>query len=80
MVSEKPFSKNGKTARQFLITDDKNYEEEQSKLIENIRKVQKLGAGYFEGKESISLGKLKSQEWNNMFYKHLDHHLTQFGV
>jgi hypothetical protein len=80
VVSEKPFSKNGKTARQFLITDDKNYEEEQSKLIENIRKVQKLGAGYFEGKESISLGKLKSQEWNNMFYKHLDHHLTQFGV
>ena len=80
VISEKPFSKNGKTAPQFLITDDKNFEEEQSKLIENIRKVQKLGADYFEGKESISLGKLKSQEWNNMFYKHLDHHLTQFGV
>ena len=31
-------------------------------------------------RKAITLGKLKSQEWNNMFYKHLDHHLTQFGV
>ena len=80
VVSEKPFSKNGKTAPQFLVTDDKNFEEEKSKLIENIRKVQELGSDYFDGKKSITLGKLKSQEWNNMFYKHLDHHLTQFGV
>ena len=80
VVSEKPFSKNGKTAPQFLVTDDKNFEEEKSKLIENVKKVQELGSDYFDGKESITLGKLKSQEWNNMFYKHLDHHLTQFGV
>ena len=80
VVSEKPFPKNGKTAPQFLVTDDKNFDEEKSRLIENVKKVQKLGSDYFDGKKSITLGKLKSQEWNNMFYKHLDHHLTQFGV
>lgn len=80
VVSEKPFPKNGKTAPQFLVTDDKNFDEEKSRLIENVKKVQELGSDYFDGKKSITLGKLKSQEWNNMFYKHLDHHLTQFGV
>lgn len=33
----------------------------------------------FDGKESHSFGKLSLEEWNNMFYKHLDHHLRQFG-
>ncbi len=80
VVSEKPFKKNGKTAPQFLVSDDKDFMEEKKRLIEYIRKTRELGASHFEGKESISLGKLKSQEWNNMFYKHLDHHLTQFGV
>jgi len=41
---------------------------------------QKFGSARFEGKESHSFGKLTSKEWNNMFYKHLNHHLTQFGV
>ena len=35
---------------------------------------------YFDGKESHSFGPLNKTEWNNMFYKHADHHLTQFGV
>jgi len=26
------------------------------------------------------LGKLTAVEWSNMLYKHLDHHLRQFGV
>jgi len=28
---------------------------------------------------SHSFGPLSKTEWNNMFYKHLNHHLTQFG-
>ncbi len=30
--------------------------------------------------ESLSFRMLTKNEWNNMFYKHLDHYLTQFGV
>ena len=41
---------------------------------------QELGVSYFENKESHSFGRLTIKEWNNMFYKHLEHHLTQFGV
>ncbi len=80
VVSEKSYAKNGRTAPQFLITDEKVFATEKQRLIDYINQTQKLGATYFEGKESNSFGKLTKKEWNNMFYKHLDHHLTQFGV
>ncbi|GAB7257557.1 DUF1569 domain-containing protein [uncultured Polaribacter sp.] len=80
VVSTKPYAKNGKTAPQFIIDEEKNFDQEKIILINYINKTQELGAKHFEGKESHSFGKLTSQEWNNSFYKHLDHHLTQFGV
>jgi len=80
VVSEKPFKKNGKTSSQFLITDERDFETEKKKLIDYILQTQELGEAYFHMKESHSFGKLIKQEWNTLFYKHLDHHLNQFGV
>ena len=80
VVSEKPYPKNSRTAPQFLITDQKDFLEEKKRLENYIIQTQELGETYFDGKESNSFGKLTTAEWNNMFYKHLDHHLTQFGV
>jgi len=80
VVSDKPFDKNGKTAPQFIMKETKNFEEEKQRLISFINKTQQLGASFFEGKESHSFGKLTKEEWNNMFYKHLNHHLVQFVV
>ncbi len=80
VVNNKPYKKNGRTAPQFLITDAKNFEEEKARLVDFLIKTQGLGASHFDGKASHSFGKLTKQEWNNMFYKHLDHHLNQFGV
>lgn len=80
VVSEKPFKRNGMTAPEFLISDEKEFQKEKERLIDYINKTQELGGKHFENKESHSFGKLTSIEWNNMFYKHLDHHLTQFGV
>ncbi|MFO7825870.1 MAG: hypothetical protein R6V72_18175 [Cyclobacterium sp.] len=53
---------------------------EKEPLIQYLHKAVELGADHFEGRESLSFGKLSKQEWNNLFYKHLDKHLTQFGV
>jgi hypothetical protein len=80
VVSEKPYAKNGRTAPQFLIVDEKEFETEKKRLVAYIDKTQQLGEKHFEGKESHSFGNLTSSEWNNSFYKHLDHHLKQFGV
>jgi hypothetical protein len=80
VVGEKPYKINSPTAADFLIKNSRNFEKEKSLLIENIKKVRGLGRAYFEGKENFSFGKLSAEEWNIMFYKHLDHHLRQFGV
>jgi len=80
VCGEKMYPKNGKTAPQFIIADTRDFKREKKRLVEYIHKTQKLGATHFEGKESHSFGKLTAAEWNNMFYKHLDHHLNQFGV
>lgn len=80
VTSEKPYQRNGRTAPEFIMTESKNFEAEKNKLIENIRKAQQLGEGFFEGKENFSFGAMTAKEWNTMFYKHLNHHLTQFAV
>ncbi len=80
VVSETPYSQNGPTGPAFIIADQKDFEKEKSRLISYIHKVTEKGASFFEGKESVSFGTLTSAEWNNMMFKHLDHHLKQFGV
>jgi hypothetical protein len=80
VVTEKPYKQNGQTAPAFIITDERVFENEKKRLIDFIIKTQQLGETNFEGKESHSFGVLNKTEWNNLFYKHLNHHLSQFGV
>ena len=79
-VSEKPYKRNLPTESAFIIRSDKDLETEKARLVAYIRKTQTLGEDEFDGKEYVSFGVLSKTEWSNMFYKHLDHHLTQFGV
>lgn len=80
VVNQEPYKQNGRTAPEFIIIEGRDFEKEKSILIDNILKTQKLGSEHFEGKENYSFGKMNHTEWNTLFYKHLDHHLQQFGV
>ncbi len=80
VVSETPYGKNGQTAPAFIITDERVFEAEKQRLIAYLHKAQQLGEAHFVNQPSHSFGTLSATEWNNMFYKHLDHHLGQFGV
>ena len=80
VVNETAYGQNGRTAPQFIIKEDKNFEVEKNRLIQFINKTQELGEKEFDNKASHSFGILNKTEWNNMFYKHLNHHLSQFGV
>ena len=80
VVGPKPYKHNTPTAKAFLITEEKDFETEKARLLAYLDHTLQLGKDHFEGRESLSFGKLTSDEWNVMFYKHLDHHLQQFGV
>jgi hypothetical protein len=80
VVGETTYKRNNQTAPYFIINDQRDFDLEKQRLIDYIIKTQQLGEKYFDKKESHSFGRLSSSEWNNMFYKHLDHHLSQFGV
>jgi len=80
VVSETPYKHNNPTAPAFLMKEDKNFAEEKTRLIDHINQTLQLGEKHFDGRESHSFGTLSATEWNNMFWKHLDHHLSQFEV
>lgn len=80
VVGPDMYPKNGPTGPQFVIKDAKNFDKEKQRLIDYIQRTMKLGESHFEGKESHSFGTLTAKEWNTMMYKHLHHHLSQFGV
>lgn len=80
VVNEKPYRHNSQTAPEFIVRSDKDFQVEKTRLINYINKTLSMGEDFFDGKESRSFGKLTKTEWNNMMYKHLDHHLNQFGV
>lgn len=80
VVNDVPYKRNSPTAPQFKVSPAKDLHIERQRLIDYIHKTLALGSKEFEGRISLSFGILTSKEWNRMFYKHLDHHLVQFGV
>jgi hypothetical protein len=80
VVGPKPYRKNSRTAPEFIISEARDLVAERTRLVAYLNRVQLLGTAHFDGKESHSFGPLTSTEWNGLFYKHLDHHLVQFGV
>lgn len=80
VINEEPYKSNSPTAPAFLIKDSRVFNDEKKRLIDHIRKTQQLGENHFDHKVSHSFGPLTKVEWNNMFYKHLNHHLGQFGA
>jgi Protein of unknown function (DUF1569) len=80
LVDENPLKKNSSTAAEMVVKTAKNFESEKIKLVENVHHLVKKGDSYFDGKDHPGFGVMTKNEWNNFYYKHLDHHLTQFGV
>lgn len=80
IVGEKPYAHNSRTAPVFIISDEKDFEIEKAKFIDNVKQTEAKGESFFDGRENSSFGIMKSHEWSNQFYKHIDHHFRQFGV
>lgn len=79
LINEKPYKKNSRTAPEMIIKHQPNFLEEKQKVLDSLNQVFENGSSFFNQREHPSFGKLSSKEWSNLFYKHIDHHLMQFG-
>jgi len=77
---EKPFGKNGPTHKTLKITDRKDFEVEKQKSKGYIKKFQTAGEEKCTGHPHPFFGKTTPREWSIGMYKHLYHHLRQFGA
>jgi hypothetical protein len=80
LVSDKPYSRSLPTAPSFVVKDERNFEEERSKLINIIEKFTAGGPDGLIRTPHPFFGPLTVEEWDKCQWKHLDHHLQQFGV
>lgn len=79
VLSERPFARNLPTSPEFTISDPRVFEEEKTRLIQNIRDAVKYNlSGTWIPHPAF--GKLTPAQWGWLLYKHTDHHLQQFGV
>ena len=78
--NEEPWKKGMPTAPNFLIKDERNFVEEKNLLIELVTKFNSNGPLKVGLYPHPFFGKLNSDQWGKSMYKHLDHHLVQFGV
>jgi hypothetical protein len=81
VVGDKPYKKNSRATPEFIVADERDIDNiERARLVAYINQVQAWGAAHFDRKDNHSFGVMSAQEWNNLFAKHLEHHLKQFGV
>lgn len=79
-INEKPFSKSSPTAKELVISDRRDYAREQQQLKEKVRQFHLGGEAKCTRHAHPFFGPLTPQEWARGCYKHLDHHLRQFGA
>ena len=76
--SDAPFNRNSPTDPKFLVPGADDFDAERSSLIEAV-----LSFGTHGPRTTNPhpfFGKLERDDWDRLMWKHLDHHLRQFGA
>jgi hypothetical protein len=78
-VSDKQFSKNRPTGKNYILLDEHNFEKEKAKAIELVRQFYENGSENCTKQLHPFFGNLTPNEWAIAQWKHFDHHLRQIG-
>ncbi|HRX00972.1 MAG TPA: DUF1569 domain-containing protein, partial [Cyclobacteriaceae bacterium] len=78
--NDSPVSKNSPTAKEFVITQRTDLDAEKTRLLDLVREFSKGGEANCTKEPHAFFGKLTPEQWGKAMYKHLDHHLKQFGA
>ena len=80
VLGPKPFRKNSPTDPTFVVSDARDFEAERTRFATTIDPFIQRGPGAAAKETHAFFGRLSGDEWGRLMYKHLDHHLRQFGV
>ena len=78
--NEDPLRRNSPTARSLIVAGERDLSRERDRLAGLIDKFVAGGPAACTKNPHSFFGKMTPQEWAILMYKHLDHHLRQFGV
>jgi hypothetical protein len=79
-LGEQPFPKNSPTGPTLIIKDEPDFESTRIRLSELITDFHSLGESGTDGNVHGFFGPLTGRQWGETQYKHVDHHLRQFGL
>jgi len=77
LYEDKPFKKNLPTDKSFIVVNPGEFEKEKAALIDMIGSFSETN---MSDAPHPFFGKLTKEQWSLGTWKHLDHHLSQFGV
>ncbi len=80
VLGEKPFTHNAPTDPDYRIVDDREFAIEKARVAALVDKFCGRGPAKAEGVVHSFFGRLSGDQWGRLMYKHLDHHLRQFGA
>ena len=78
LYDETPWKQGLPTDKSFIMTGlDKDFNAEKKLLLE---KINQFSESAIVGEKHPVFGKLTKENWSKATWKHIDHHLKQFGV
>lgn len=80
LLKEKPFPKSLPTAPEFLVKSECHFEEEKQRLKQLVQRLATADISSLAAIPHPFFGKMTAAEWGQLNWKHLDHHLKQFGA
>jgi hypothetical protein len=80
LKDEQPMAKNMPTAKSLIVNDERDLRKEGQRLCALIERFSAGGPAKCTKNPHTFFGSLTPEEWAQLMYKHVDHHLRQFGV
>jgi len=80
VLSDKPYPKNLRTHPQYKQSSERDFETEKKRLLDALKAFINFDRESSGQMEHPLFGRMTPEERGWSMYKHLDHHLTQFGV
>lgn len=80
ITDNKPFKQGLPTDKSYLVAEQKEFEAEKQRLVTLLSRLSATNPDHLAQNPHPFFGKMTGSEWNALNYKHMDHHLRQFGA